>query len=159
MSLVVSLLEGFSLTWDMLRDAIDQIPDEHWKTGGIEYLAPARQMFHIIETADFYMGKSREDFPWGARFGIDWKEAALDDFPDKEATREYLEEGVAKVEGWLKGQGEEGLLTAENNFPWTGGAVLGRALYLLAHCRQHMGELNAELRHRGLPRVKWRTFG
>jgi hypothetical protein len=37
--------------------------------------------------------------------------------------------------------------------------VLGRVLYLLEHCRQHFGELNAELRRRGLPRIKWRTFG
>ena len=159
MSLVISLLEGFSLTWEMLRVAIDQIPDEHWKTGEIEYLAPARQIFHIIETTDFYTRKSPEGFPWGSRFDIDWKEAALDEFPDKEGMREYLEEVVEKVEAWLKGHDEEWLLTAENMFPWTGGAVLGRALYMLAHCRQHMGELNTELRHRGLPRVKWRTFG
>ena len=159
MSLVVSLLEGFSLTWDMLRDAIDQIPDEHWKTGEIEHLAPARQMFHIIGTADFYAGKSREDFPRGGRFGIDWDKAPLDDFPDKEAMREYLEEVVEKVEGWLKGHGEKGLLTAENKFPWTGGTILSRVLYTLSHCRQHLGQINAELRHRGLPRVKWRTFG
>jgi len=158
MSLVVSLLEGFSLTWDMLRDAIDQIPDEHWKTGEIEHLAPARQIFHIIETADFYARKSRGDFPRDGRFGTDWDKAHLDDFPDKETMREYLEEVVEKVEGWLKGNGEEGVLIAENEFPWTGGTVLSRVLYTLAHCRQHLGEINAELRHRGLPRVKWKTF-
>ena len=158
MSLVISLLKSFFLTWDMLRDFINKIPDEHWKTGEIEYLVPARQMFHIIETAEFYAGKNPESFPQGGRFNINWKKATSEEFPDKNVMLEYLEDVIEKVEGWLEGHIEASILTAKNMFPWTGSAVIDRALYLLAHCRQHMGEINAELRHRDLSRVKWRAF-
>jgi hypothetical protein len=51
---------------------------------------------------------------------------------------------------------DEEILAPETAFPWTGEARLGRALYLLRHHHSHLGELNAELRHRGLPRAEWR---
>ena len=54
--------------------------------------------------------------------------------------------------------GDEGLLAPEEDYAWTGSTLLGRLLYMLAHCRQHLGEINAELRRRGLPRIKWRTL-
>ena len=59
---------------------------------------------------------------------------------------------------WIQGMKDPGLLSKEEFFPWTGSAVLSRALYLLGHYRQHFGELNAELRRRGLPRIKWATY-
>jgi hypothetical protein len=50
------------------------------------------------------------------------------------------------------------VLSQEGSFPWTGSVVLGRVLYLLGHYRQNFGELNAELRRRGLPRIEWKTY-
>ncbi|UCD96137.1 MAG: hypothetical protein JSV35_06490 [Candidatus Bathyarchaeota archaeon] len=62
---------------------------------------------------------------------------------------------MKKSSDWLRGLSDAGLLSPEKAFPWTGKTKLGRVMYLLAHCRQHIGEINAELRRRGLPRVKW----
>lgn len=156
--LAEALLESLSLTWDMCDDAIREIPDEQWRTGEIDYLIPARLILHIIEAADFYTRPDSRGYPWGHRFGSEWESIAPDELPDKGDLRKYLEEVKAQVESWVLSMGEEGLLTPEADYTWTGSTLLGRALYMLAHCRQHLGEINAELRRRGLPRIKWRTL-
>ncbi len=156
MTIRKSLVEAFARTWSMCQDAIESIAEEHWQAGDIEYLIPARIMYHVLETADFYSSSTPEGFVWGQRF----KTEGQPDRPEKSLTKEqaqtYLKEIVEKVDGWLQGMNDAAFLAAEKAFPWTGSAVLGRALYLLVHCHQHLGEINAELRQRGLPRVKWR---
>jgi len=32
-----SIIENLSLTWQMYREAINNIPDDEWKTGEIDY--------------------------------------------------------------------------------------------------------------------------
>lgn len=152
-----SLLEAFTLTWDMYEDAIKNIPKEHWRTGDIGYLIPARLVYHALETADFYSGSKPDGFPWGRRFNVDCWDASPEQLPIKDQALEYHKELQEKIGGWLRGT-EDSMLSAETAFPWTGSTVLGRVLYLLAHYRQHMGEINAELRRRGLPRIQWRTL-
>lgn len=152
-----SLIEALSLTWEMYRGAIEDIPEEHWRTGEIDYLIPSRLILHTLEAADGY--SSTEEFTPGYRFGIDWEAAPPERLPTKEQARTYLREVVGKTESWLRGLDDSDLLSPETQFPWTGSTLLGRVLYMLAHCRQHLGEVNAELRRRGLPRIKWRTIG
>ena len=82
----------------------------------------------------------------------------IEKLPFKEMELEYHREVRRKVELWLCKMDENYLLAREEKFPWTGSTRLGRALYLLGHYRQHFGEINAELRRRGLPRIKWRTL-
>lgn len=153
-----SLLESLSLTWDMYDDAIKEIPDEHWRTGEIDYLIPARLIYHVLEAADYYTRPNSKGYPRGHRFGADWQSATPEQLPDKGDTRDYLEDVRAQVESWVLDMGDEGLLAPEEDYTWTGSTLLGRSLYMLAHCRQHLGEINAELRRRGLPRIKWRTL-
>jgi hypothetical protein len=153
-----SLLEALNITWSMYEDAIENIPDEHWRTGDIDHLIPARLVYHVLEAADYYFSKNSDDFPCGHRFDVDWEKATLDQLPTKEQAREYLQDMVEKAEAWLGGMDDSELLSPEEAFPWTGTTVMGRALYALAHCRQHLGEINAELRRRDLPRIKWRTL-
>ncbi len=50
------------------------------------------------------------------------------------------------------------VMKPEEKFPWTGSTLLGRIIYMLGHHRQHFGELNAELRRRDLPRIKWSSL-
>ena len=153
-----AIIENLSLTWEMYSEAINGIPNEHWKAGEIDYLIPSRLMLHAIETMDFYMSNSPNDFRHGYRFKIDRKTASPHQLPDTSQLLTYLYEVKEKTESWLNSQEDEYFLSPESEFPWTGSTVLGRVLYLLEHSRQHFGELNAELRRRGLPRIKWRTF-
>lgn len=76
--------------------------------------------------------------------------------PTKAQVKEYLEEMMEKTGEWLNEMSDSDLISCEEAFPWTGNTKLGRAIYVLVHCRQHIGEVNAELRRRGRPRIKWR---
>ncbi len=152
-----ALLEAFKLIWEMYDDALENIPGEHWRAGEIDYLIPSRQVYHAVETADFYSGASPDDFPWGQRFDCGCFDSPAEGLHSREQAREYHEEVRVKVADWIRGLDATEMLAREKSFSWTGSVVLGRALYLLGHYRQHLGELNAELRRRGLPRVKWTT--
>lgn len=70
----------------------------------------------------------------------------------------YLEDVREKLETWIKGLDDEVFHSTETEFPWTGSTLHGRLLYSIEHFRHHLGELNGELRRRGLPRVKWSYF-
>ena len=48
-----SIIENLTLTWQMYSEAINNIPVVEWNTGEIDYLIPARQILHGIETLDY----------------------------------------------------------------------------------------------------------
>jgi len=158
MSISEALLEAYTLIWKMYDDALENIPEEHWRAGEVDYLIPARQVYHAVETADFYSSASPDGFPRGQRFGGGCFDSPPEELPARGQAREYHDEVRVKVTDWIRGMGTPELLAREKSFPWTGSVVIGRALYLLGHYRQHFGELNAELRRRGLPRIKWTTL-
>ena len=141
----------------MYEEAIQEIPDEEWSTGNIQYLTPSRILCHVIETAEFYSQNSRE-FKWGHRFGIDHEKAPPESLPSKDQMMTYHKEVKEKIVDWLGSMDDETLLSKETVFTWTGSTILSRVLYIDAHYRQHFGEINAELRHRGLDRIKWKTY-
>jgi hypothetical protein len=156
-----TLIEQFSLIFDMYEEAIEKIPETQWRSGEIDYLIPARLILHASEAADYYTTDSSEGYLWYKRFEADPEKVGdikPGDLPTQKVMLEYHREVREKIEGWLRGMSDGDLLKAEEKFPWTGSTVLGRMLYILAHYRQHFGEVNAELRRRDLPRIKWRTF-
>ncbi len=84
LTIVASLLEALGLTWDMYEETIRSIPDGHWRTGDIDYLIPARLVYHVLETADFYSSEKPEGFPWGQRFNVDPWDALPEQLPTKD---------------------------------------------------------------------------
>lgn len=158
MNVSEALLESFILVWEMYDEAFETIPEEHWRMGEIDYLIPARQVYHAVQAADFYSGSNPDDFPWAQRFGGGCFDSPPERLPTREQSREYHDEVRVKVTDWILGMEDLKVLSREGAFPWTGSVVLGRVLYLLSHYRQHFGELNAELRRRGLPRIEWKTY-
>jgi hypothetical protein len=135
---------------------VRRFPAEQWRGGEIDYLIPARLALHVIEAAEFYSGDSPEEFRWGSRFGVNCERTPPEQLPDQEAMLRYLDEVQARVETWLRGLTDADLLLPGQAFPWTGRCVLDRAIYVLRHTHQHIGEMNAELRRRGCPRAQWR---
>ena len=156
MAIRKSLADAFKRNWGMCQDAVKNIPDEEWRGGSVEYLIPARIVYHVLDCVDFYSNPTPREFVAGHRFNIDPEKATPEHLPSIEQTQIYLGEMIKKVDGWLQGLSDSALLSPEREFPWTGHTKLGRIIYLLVHCRQHMGELNAELRRRELPRIEWR---
>ncbi len=159
MTIGAALIDHFTRVWETYRAAIDDIPEEHWRSGEVDYLIPARLVYHVLEAAEFYARGTPKGFDWGGnqrRFGVDWEGAKPEQLPIQEQTIAYLDEVQPKVESWLKEASDSELLSPDTEYPWTGESVLGRALYLLRHNQDHLGDLNAELRRRDLPRAKWR---
>ena len=153
-----SIIENLTLTWQMYMEAINNIPSVEWNTGEIDYLIPARQILHGIETLDYYSTTAPDVFKHGHRFNLDWQRASPELLPNKSQLRTYLYEVKEKMESWIKCLDDEAFHSPELMFPWTGSTLLGRVLYSLEHSRHHLGELNGELRRRGLPRIKWSSF-
>jgi hypothetical protein len=155
MTIQESLVDAFRRNWDMYEELIKSIPNEHWRTGDINYLIPARLVYHVLESADFYTNPTSKGFAWGKHINVNWEVATYEQLPTKVSIQSYFREIMEKVNNWLRGMDDSDFLSPQKEFLWTGNTMLGRAIYLLVHCRQHIGEINAELRRRGLARVKW----
>jgi hypothetical protein len=155
---LVDELEGqFRRQWGTIRELVAAVPDEQWTAGETEHLAPARLVYHILSGTEVYArSTSYEEFQAGRIFALDWQAAPASALPDRHSTLRHIDEMERAVEQWLEAVADEGLLAEDSGFPWAGSRKLGRAVYLLRHTQNHIGEANAELRRRGLPRGKWR---
>ncbi|MFC2173181.1 DinB family protein [Acidobacteriota bacterium] len=155
-TLVHIVEEQFACAWNMLREAVVSFPGNQWQNGEINYFFPARLAYHVIETVDYYCRDVLEGFQWGHRFGVDWESADPDRLPAQAPVLEYLDETQQCVSAWLHRLGDQGLVSPDEVFHQEGYTHLDRALYVLRHIHQHLGELCSELRKRDLPRPQWR---
>ncbi len=146
------LIGQFERSWRMVEEAVGAFSAEEWRTGEIDYLTPARLAYHILETAEFYSGETRENFSWGHRFGCDWEGAEREALPTQADVLAYLTEMRSRVEAWLA---EVDLSAADAAFPWPGDTVLDRAVYLQRHTHHHIGELWSEIKRRGHDLPNW----
>ena len=150
------LARQFDAAWDMLEQAIEHLSGRDWKSGVTSQAIPARLAYHIVETADFYTHPDLDAFVWAGRFGVDWETEDPDQLPDAEAIQSYLTDVRAKVSSWITNLGEDALCAPDDVFFDEGMTHMDRALYVLRHTHQHLGELHALLHARGLPRPQWR---
>lgn len=67
MGIADSLKEQFDRGWRMVDATVSETPEDVWRTGGRNYLCPARLAYHIAETAEFYLS-DRDEFPFGHRW-------------------------------------------------------------------------------------------
>ncbi|HEY1064882.1 MAG TPA: DinB family protein [Pirellulales bacterium] len=137
--------------WSSLRDAVSQLSDAEWRTSDCEWLAPIRLAYHLVETAEYYRGASPDD---GAE-PLDWDNGPTDALPSQQQLLLYLDRVQASVREWLTTSSDEAFLSPQTVFERTGETLLDRAIYSLRHSQHHLGQINAELRRKGLPRGKW----
>jgi len=157
MSIGTTVAEQFARIWDTFREVIDNFPEEHWRSGDVNCQIPAWLTYHAIEGAESYARAAPlEGFVPGARFGVDWRDSRPEQLPTQEQMLTYLDEVRTQVEAWLRGVQDSDLLSPDTSSHWTGRSVLACALGQLRHIQHHLGQLNSELRRRGLPRAKWR---
>lgn len=150
-----ALIEQWDRTWGMLRDAIQNFPENQWRTGDDDYSVPARLALHAVDTAAFYAYESPEAAPNPIRFHVDWKEAAPAELPSRDEILQFLADTQKGLSTWLAAQ-DDGQMCAKNAFEWTGGSVLSRMIYSVRHLQHHAAELNLELHRRGLNSADWR---
>ena len=159
MSVKDAIVKQFDATWRELRKACEQIPDDQWATADVQLLMPGRQVLHAIGCAQGY---GRDEEPnwlevcsafWGR--DMDWEAVAADDLPGQQDMLAYLEHVRQGIDAWLADKTDADLLAPQTVFPWTGPNILSRCIYVIRHTQAHIGEINSELRRRGLPRIKW----
>lgn len=154
-ALTEELKEQFRRQFDTLTNFCDIVPDDQWRSGTIDYLIPARQIYHLVFSLDAYMNHmSFEDYRAHRRFKIDWEACPPSDLPTQVETMQHLCDMRAKVIKWLDDLGDAGLMSEDDQCPWVGKLKVSRALYNLRHIQAHIGELNSELRRRNLSRAK-----
>ncbi len=152
-TLIDVLNRQFAKVHSMLRDAAESCPPDQWRTAEPTFFAPARLAFHLVQATDFHLDPDPKAFDWN-RFGFDWEEAPPQILPDAAQLTAYLDEVEAKVNARLASLGPEGLLGPDyaGFFP----TALDHVLYTLRHAQHHTGQINAELKRRGLKVAGWR---
>jgi uncharacterized damage-inducible protein DinB len=151
-----ALVTQFEAGWNLLDEAVDAFTDEAWRCESATHLVPARTAYHLIETADYYSHADLSRFPWGERFGVDWETAPAPQLPDRAQIAAYAMSVREKMAAWIVRLSDPGLLNPDEVFHDEGMTHLDRALYVLRHMHQHLGELFAVLRENGIARPGWR---
>jgi uncharacterized damage-inducible protein DinB len=155
--LMKAIEDQFHRTFEMWKEEIRNIPAKEWRKGEVEYLTPARHLCHLVVTADYYLsGKSPEEYDWSCYFGGDWESMSENELPAKSTALKKLSDFEKVMFSRLAQLNDEDLLEKEKQSPWTGENLAGKLLYLLRHSQHHVGEMHAELRHRGIKRASWR---
>ncbi|MFW9863375.1 MAG: DinB family protein [Candidatus Thorarchaeota archaeon] len=152
-----ALVNQYTSVWKMLQNAITEVPDERWHDGvGQWYFS--QTAYHIIETAQFYLGSDPDAMQWGARAGIVWDD--IEDIENevlprlnKELVNSYLQEIEQKWAETLKSASDSNLLETDG-FHWFS-SILDKLIYLLRHTNYHVGELNRALREWDLSPARW----
>lgn len=148
------LARQYDRVWGTLRAAISRLSDAQWHQSECDWLAPVRLAYHIVETAEFYSGGSPDGYKWGS-LGGDWEGSPAADLPSQKQMLDFIDRVQPAVRKWLVECDDASFLSAEPVFQWTGSTRLDRALYSLRHSQHHLGQINAELRRKGLPRGEW----
>jgi uncharacterized damage-inducible protein DinB len=145
------LARQYDRVWNSLRDAVSKLSDQQWRTSDCDWLAPIRQAYHLVDTAEFYTRRS----PKEGDDSLDWANGPIGQLPSQEQLLAFIDRVQPIVREWLTACGDGAFMSAEAEFHWTGGTRLDRAVYSLRHSQHHLGQINAELRRKGLPRGAW----
>jgi hypothetical protein len=145
------LARQFERVFGSLRDALSKMDDQQYRASDCEWLAPIRQAYHLVETAEFYTNQSVDE---GAP-PLDWDNGPVEALPSKSELIAYLDRVQPRVCQWLTGTPDDVFLSNEADFNDSGGTRLDRAVVSLRHAQHHLAQINAELRRKGLPRGAW----
>ncbi|MFW9802739.1 MAG: hypothetical protein ACFFFC_08820 [Candidatus Thorarchaeota archaeon] len=167
---IEQLKTQFDSSWDMIRQAIMNVPDEKWSTGligrGEPWLEPEEMnieyysyvVLHLIESADFYSRDDPNNMKWGSAIGgIDWKNETPQETASrisKEAMLDYAKKIESQLTKKLDSLSIEDLLE-QDGFSKSYPNRLAKYLSLMRHTMFHIGELARVLRNYGCERLSW----
>jgi len=153
--IAASFKRQFDRMWKMLSEAIEKCPRDQWKKAPTHpFFVPSRLAYHVIEAVDFYAGDSPEQFTAGERLGVGWRTAELENLASKDATLEYLRDTRREMAARLQNLSDTDFF-GPNPFPGRGKNLLELMAYTLRHSQHHLGQLNGELKRRGLQPARW----
>lgn len=153
----------------MLRQAIENVPDDRWSAGlvgrgkpwveseemKIEYYSYV--VLHLIESIEFYSQDDASEMIWGAAIGgIDWKKETPQEIAariSKKAMIDYSEKIESLLESKLDSLSEKDLLEPDG-FSKSYPNRLAKYLHQLRHTMFHIGELARVLRNCNCERLQ-----
>jgi len=156
----VILSREFQNSWSMLREAIENITEEFWQTSENDW-SYSWNIYHIIETAEFYSRNTPQGMEWGKRANINWEIDSEEEINNKKSqiTKEfllqYLEEVEKRISDILINSTDDEFFNTDE-FDQGNLFVLEKLIYLLRHNMHHIGELNKVLRDSNNERISWR---
>jgi uncharacterized damage-inducible protein DinB len=156
-TIIEGLHRQFMSSFKMLRNAIENVPEEKWHNGGEGWFF-SLTAYHIVETLDFYLRKSPDGMKWGGQAGYDWeksKDIETDVLPNitKKIVSAYLDEVEERLTEIFSSL-DTSNLNSKDDFPWFS-SMFEKLIYVLRHSMQHTGELSKTLRDLQCKRVEW----
>lgn len=160
-NLITVLSRHFNNSWALLLQAMNNASDDRWeqilshdKNG---FWVFSLTVYHILETAEFYIRVSPDGMEWGQKGQINWEShSPLADkitHLTKPFLKQYLNEIESKTDNIFSLTPISRLFEADG-FSWFP-CILDKYLYLLRHSMIHIGELNKSLRDWKYPRINW----
>jgi uncharacterized damage-inducible protein DinB len=150
-----ALLSQFKSSWNMLRQAIDKVPEGSWNRTNNDWTF-SDTVYHIITTQEFYFRDTPEGMGWGRMYG-DPKYKADDPekyYPSKQILLEYQGRLESEICEYLGSKNDSGLEMNDGFKEWLPNVHV-KFLYLLRHNAHHIGELARMLREWDAERVSW----
>ena len=168
--IVKNLVKQFESSWLMLRQCIENIPDEKWAIGikvidkpwseakGENIWYYSDRVYHIIQTVEYYANDDPKTMKWGSRIGgIEWRKES----PEITASRikkddmlEYVEETEKKLREKLMSFSESDLFEVDGFSEWQD-SRFAKFLYTMRHSMWHIGELSRAHREYDCKRISW----
>ena len=153
------LSSQFNNSWRMLRQAINSITDEYWSRTTNDW-SFSWNIYHIIETAEFYIRDSPNGMNWGYHAGINWNSDSENITNEKKQNiskdrlLNYLKDIEDRVDQFLRNSSND-YLYGTDDFDEGTLPILDKIIYLLRHSMFHIGELSKFLRDSNCVRIKW----
>jgi hypothetical protein len=168
--IVKDLVKQFESSWLMLRQCIENVPDDKWSVGlkiidkpwaeakGENIWYYSDRVYHIIQTVEYYTNDDPKTMKWGGRIGgIEWRKES----PEVTASRikkddmiEYIEETEKKLRKKLMSFSESDLFDSDGFSEWQD-SRFAKFLYTMRHSMWHIGELSRAHREYDCKRISW----
>ena len=151
-----AVIEQFSEGWIMLKQAIENAPDELMYGNQSNWIY-VKVIYHVIETAEFYIRDTPQGMEWGKQFPINWEGDSLEIIKgkiNKSTLIEYLDEVANKLVIKVQKFNRETWFRKDEFGDWFA-SIFSKFLYLLRHTMLHIGELAKALREVEGKKIVW----
>ena len=150
-----ALVSQFQSSWNMLSQAIDNVPEGCWNRTYNDWTF-SDTVYHIISTQEFYFRDTPEGMGWGRLYGDPKYEA--DDpekyYPSKAVLLEYQGRLEGEISEFFDTKDDSDLERNDGFKEWLPNVHV-KLPYLLRHNAHHIGELARMLREWDAERVGW----
>ena len=153
-SIAEELIFQYDNLFHVLSVTVRPLSHKQWTSGATPARTPVRLACHIAGSCDAYA--TGEGMICERRFGapIDSLDADLahDLLPTTRQVLAYIDEVRGRVHEWLGSKSNQDLLGPTPDPGWSqrGWTTLGHTIYVLRHGTLHLGQLQAELKARGI---------